>query len=120
LTGLCPGGALDDGGAVVATDPAPETRVGTIKGPQTGFERGIVRNRTFARSTAETDSATPAQIMKRDRVTAGAMERLPQTNAASDLYGPITAQQIEGTPQDDTPEMTGHYRNATNSPNAVR
>jgi putative protein kinase ArgK-like GTPase of G3E family len=76
-TGLCPGAALDHRGAVVATDPAPETCVGTIEGSQTRFERGTVRNRTFARSTAETDSAAAAQIMKRDGMTAGAMERLP-------------------------------------------
>jgi hypothetical protein len=81
--------------------------VGTIKGSQARFECGSVRDRTFARSTAETDSATAAQIMKRDRMTAGAMERLSKSNPAGDLYGPITAKQIEVTPQENTCRSDG-------------
>jgi hypothetical protein len=108
LTGLRPGSALDGRGAVVTTDPAPETRVGTIKGSQTCLERGALRNRAFARSTAETDPATAAQIVKGDRVTACAMERLPQTDTLGDSKVEVSDQQLE-----DTPQMTSPKRRVT-------
>ena len=94
-SGLRPGSALDDRSTVVTTDPAPETRVGTSKGSHARFERGAIRNRAFARSTAETDSATAAQIMKCDRVTACAMEGLSQTDTLGDSELEVSDQQLE-------------------------
>jgi hypothetical protein len=58
--------------------------------------------------------------MKRDRVTARAMEGLSQTDTLSDSKVEVRDQQLEDTPQMTLAEMSGHYHNVIKSANTVR
>jgi hypothetical protein len=80
---------LDNNHRLAASNPALEPRVGAFKGPHSGFECCVIRNRAFARPAPQADAATTAMIVKVHDVTARTMKRFSEAASVGALEGAV-------------------------------